>query len=78
MALFIPVVIGYIFKSKFSWLQRIGAMVVLVLLVTGLIFSYSRAAWVSLAGSAMVYLLILFKVRWRTVLFGIARNVGRH
>ncbi len=76
MALFIPIVIGYIFKSRFSWLQRFGAIVVLGLLVTGLIFSYSRAAWVSLAGSAMVYLLILFKIRWRTVLLGLASLVA--
>lgn len=72
MALFIPVAIGYIFKSDFNWWQRIGAFIVLCLLVTGLIFSYSRAAWVSLAGAVLVYLILLFKIPWKTVLLGVA------
>lgn len=76
MALFIPVAIGYIFKSNFSILQRIGSFIVLGLLITGLAFSYSRAAWVSLAGAGAVYLLILFRIPWKTVLIGIAGLVA--
>jgi O-antigen ligase len=42
------------------------------LLLTGLVFSYSRAAWVSVAGGIGVLLIILFKVPGRTVLLGFA------
>jgi len=70
MAFFIPVALGYILQSKFSVLQRVGAFLVLALLFTGLVFSYSRAAWVSLVGSAVIYLVILFRIPWKTVLLG--------
>jgi len=70
MAFFIPVAFGYIFRSNFSWWQRIGAFIILALLFTGLVFSYSRAAWVSLVGAVVVYLIILFKIPWKTVLVG--------
>jgi O-antigen ligase len=76
MALFIPVAVGYIIKSRLNILQRIGSFLVLGLLFTGLVFSYSRAAWVSLAGASVVYLLILFKVPWKTVLLGITGLVA--
>jgi len=70
MAFFIPVVFGYIVQSNLSWWKRIGAFIILGLLITGLIFSYSRAAWVSLVGGAVVYLIILFKIPGKTVLLG--------
>jgi len=68
VAFAIPLAFGFLVKSKLSWWQRIGAFVILGLLLTGLIFSYSRAAWVSLLGGIGVYFLILFKIKGRTVL----------
>lgn len=71
MSLMIPVAFGFIAKSRFSWLQKSGAILVLLLLLTGLLFSYSRAAWISLIGGIGVYVLVFFRVKGRTVLLGV-------
>ena len=71
MALFIPVPFGYLIRSNLNWWQKLGAMIVLAILLTGLVFSYSRAAWISLAGAIGVYLIILFRIPGKTVLLGI-------
>jgi len=70
MALFLPVTVGFIIRSKFSWWMRAGAFVVFSLLAVGLLFSYSRAAWVSLIGGLMVFVLVYFKVPGKTILLG--------
>ncbi|MCK5821925.1 MAG: O-antigen ligase family protein [Bacteroidales bacterium] len=70
MTLMIPVAFGYVVRSKLTWWQKIGAMVVLTALLTGLLFSYSRAAWLSLIGGIGIFFLVLFKIPGKTVLLG--------
>jgi O-antigen ligase len=72
LAMFLPIAAGYVINSPFKLWMKAGAFVVLSLLLTGLVFSYSRAAWVSVAGGIGVLLIILFKVPGRTVLLGFA------
>jgi putative inorganic carbon (HCO3(-)) transporter len=70
MALMVPVAFGYLAISKMNWLKKVGVFIVLALLLTGLLFSYSRAAWISLIGGIGVYGLVFFRIKGRTVLFG--------
>ena len=70
MTLMIPVAFGYLVRSKLMWWQKIGVFVVLSLLLTGLLFSYSRAAWISLIGGVGVFALVYFKVPGKTILLG--------
>lgn len=72
LALFLPVAAGYVIRSPFRLWMKTGAFIVLLLLLTGLVFSYSRAAWVSIVGGIAAMLIILFKVPGRTVLLGFA------
>jgi O-antigen ligase len=72
LAMFVPVAAGYVIRSPFKVWMKAGAFIVLCLLLTGLVFSYSRAAWVSVAGGLVALLIILFRVPGRTVLLGIA------
>jgi putative inorganic carbon (hco3(-)) transporter len=72
LAMFLPIAGGYVIRSPFKVWLKAGAFVVLGLLLTGLLFSYSRAAWVSVVGGVVALLLILFKIPVRTVLLGIA------
>lgn len=72
LALFLPVSVGYVIRSPFRVWMKAGAIIVLVLLLVGLVFSYSRAAWISMAGGIIAFLIILFKVPGRTVLLGFA------
>lgn len=72
LSMFLPVAAGYMIRSPFKLWMKAGAFIVLALLLTGLVFSYSRAAWVSVAGGFGAFLIILFKVPGRTVLLGFA------
>ena len=72
LAMFLPIAAGYVINSPFKLWMKTGAFVVLALLLTGLVFSYSRAAWVSVAGGIAAMLIILFRIKGRTVLLGFA------
>jgi len=70
LSMFLPVAAGYVIYSPFKVWMKAGAFIVFSLLLTGLVLSYSRAAWVSVAGGIVALLIILFKVPGRTVLLG--------
>ncbi len=71
IALFIPFFAGFTFSRNYTRPQRIASLVILVILIIGIIFSYSRAAWISLAFSLMVYGIIILKIKFRWVLAGV-------
>ncbi len=63
LALFIPPVAALFFdRSSVRWL-RVAAFMALTLLLTAVVFSYTRAAWVSLAAMLLCYLVFVFRVR---------------
>lgn len=72
LTLMIPVAFGFLIRSKLLWWQKIGVFIVLALLLTGLLFSYSRAAWISLIGGIGVFVLIYFRIPGKTVLLASA------
>ncbi|MCA1756030.1 MAG: O-antigen ligase family protein [Bacteroidales bacterium] len=39
-----------------------------VILLTGLLFSYSRAAWISMAGAAVLAVLMIFRIPWKLII----------
>ncbi len=67
IAMFVPPAFFYIFENKqlWSW-KRLFAIAAFVLLLTGLVLSYSRAAWISVLGAVAVYFVIKMgmKVKW--------------
>ena len=72
LALYIPVIIGYLFNPGFRWNLKFLAFNVLLIFIVGIILSYTRAAWVSLIAALGVYLLIQFRVKlWMLVSAGV-------
>ena len=76
LALFIPVFTGFLFDRDTTRTIRLAAAGVLLVLITALILSFSRAAWISLAAAAMIYVIILLKIRFRWVLLTIGIFIG--
>lgn len=68
LAMFLPVLIFYTMNKKYSGSIKFAAFLFLVLFFVALIFSYTRAAWVSLAAALIAYILLLFRVRFRTIM----------
>jgi len=76
IALFLPVFTGFVLTRIYDRTLRITAFVFLSLLITGIIFSYSRAAWISVAGALGVFLLIKFRVRFYWLMLALIIGIG--
>jgi len=77
IALFLPAMFGFLFDGRLGGWRRLFVLGALVLLLTGLFFSYCRAAWISVLGAIGVYVLIRMgmKVKWMVLLFGLGVGV---
>jgi O-antigen ligase len=64
LAMFIPVMLGFSLNRNSTKSQRIFAFIAFLLLIVAVIFSYSRAAWISLVFALGVYALIWLRVKF--------------
>lgn len=67
LAFYIPFVVGYVCTNHYSIRKRIWALVALVILVTAIILSYTRAAWLSLFLGAGVWLMMRLKIKFKSI-----------
>lgn len=67
LAFFYPLIVGLTFMSSYSrsWKLLFGGL--LVLFSIALVLSYTRAAWISLAGAFGVFVIMWFRVKFATV-----------
>lgn len=68
LAMFFPLVLLFLFKKNLNLLIRGLAIFAFVVFTTGLILSYTRAAWVSILAAFGLLLLIHLRIRFRYVL----------
>jgi O-antigen ligase len=71
IALFIPVIIALLFESKISKTLKSFIFIVAALLITAIVLSYTRAAWVALAGALGCLFIYLLKIKNWVVYSGI-------
>ena len=76
IAMFLPVFTGFTLSRQFKRSYRIMAFIVLAIMLIGIIFSYSRAAWISVAAALAIFLLIEFRVRFYWILLALVVGVG--
>lgn len=62
LALYVPVTALFIFMPRFNLNRRLVGVLLTLILVTGVIFSYTRAAWVSLVIAGLVGLFLYLKI----------------
>jgi putative inorganic carbon (HCO3(-)) transporter len=72
LAMFIPILTGFLFMKKYKGFFRYIIVLLLFLFLISIVFSYTRAAWVSLIGAFGMYLIIRLKINYKWVLSGIA------
>jgi putative inorganic carbon (hco3(-)) transporter len=65
----LPVLVGLfvIYRSRISFLKNFLFIVLILLFIAATIFSYTRATWISLVGSAGIMILVLLKIKWQYV-----------
>jgi O-antigen ligase len=70
LAMYLPVLAGFLF-IKFQYKKlRIANIFLLVLFTFALIFSYTRAAWLSIGGIAIVLIIVLLKIKIKYIAIG--------
>lgn len=69
VAMYIPVAVGLYFNTSYTPIFRSIILFLALILLVGVIFSYTRAAWVSLIGALGLYFVLLFKIRFSTIVF---------
>lgn len=68
MAMVLPVLIGFLFIPKYSVKAKTLSVFTILYLIVAIVLSYTRASWISIIGAIGVLVLILLKIRFRTVL----------
>lgn len=69
LSMYIPVITGFIFYPKVKKWVRLVSILILLLFVIAIILSYSRAAWLSVASAAVMFIIILLKIKFKWILF---------
>lgn len=76
LAMYIPVAFGLVFFPGTSNKMRTLASIILFIFLVGIIFSYGRAAWISLIVAFGVFMLVLWRVRFYVVLITVVVVIG--
>jgi putative inorganic carbon (hco3(-)) transporter len=76
ISMFLPIFAAFVLSKIYDRKLRITAFVFLAILITGLVFSYSRAAWLSVAAALATFLLVRFRVRFWWILTALVIGVG--
>ncbi len=71
LALYLPVLGGYLFYPGLSFYKKLAVVPFFVLYVVAVVFSYTRAAWLGIGVAAVVLVIMLLRIRFRWVLAGI-------
>lgn len=67
LAMFLPVLVGLLLKKKMNLLLRVLLGIGLLILLTGLILSYTRAAWLSVIVAIVVLGFMLLRIKLSTI-----------
>ena len=66
LAMLIPLLIGTLFL-KISVLKKLIVWIVLSIYIVAIVLSFTRAAWVSLIAAMFVFVIMIFKIKFRLV-----------
>lgn len=65
LAMFIPVLLGFVNKGNYSKILKIFISIVVLVYIAGTILSYTRAAWLSLVGASVIWIIILLRIKFK-------------
>ncbi len=67
IAMILPFMFGLIFLRNYSKWQKIVSFVVIVILSIALVFSYTRASWLSIVVAFGAFIILLFRIKFKTI-----------
>lgn len=69
LAMFTPMLLALLCWRNLNLLLRVILSIAAIILLLGLVLSFTRAAWISVVGAGCILAVLLLKVRFRTLLF---------
>jgi len=72
LAMLLPFAVALAINRKYSTSFRFGSWIMVAFLSFALMLSYSRAAWVSVLVASSVFLVMILKIKFRTILIIVA------
>lgn len=70
IAMMLPIMFVFSFDKSYTPQYRFFSFIFFSIILIGIVLSYTRAAWLSIVGAYIIYLIYLFKVNWKVVLAG--------
>lgn len=67
VALVFPIAIGLYLYKKHNPLVQITLLSLIVIIIIGLVLSYTRAAWLSVLGSIAIAMVLYYKISWKPI-----------
>ncbi len=71
IAMLTPFVFLVTFKKRKNMNHYVFIFMVFLLFMVGLVLSYTRAAWISLIGALVLYVILVLKINWRYLFLGV-------
>lgn len=68
LAMYIPVIIAMLFLTNVSKFYKIIYLILISIFVIALLLSFARAGWLSLVIAAVIFVSLLLKIKFRTLL----------
>ncbi len=75
IAMFVPLIFGYIGDPTGTRKSKIWAVIVLIILISAVVLSYTRATWISLVAALLCYLVFALRIKTAIIIGGIAAVV---
>jgi O-antigen ligase len=76
LAMYFPIVIVLLVQRNVNVLMRIILTIGFIILLTGLVLSYTRAAWISILGAAAILAVMLLRIQLRHLMMGATLAAG--
>ncbi len=67
IAITFPVLLGFLFQKRYQGTMRLFILLLIALHTAALIYSYTRAAWISIVAALFFFLIVLMKIRFKTI-----------
>lgn len=65
LAMFVPIPLIFLTKAEKKYSTKVVASIFLAIMIIGTIFSYTRAAWVSLVVAIVLYFIYKYKIKFK-------------
>jgi putative inorganic carbon (hco3(-)) transporter len=68
LAMYFVINVALLLRRKMNLLLRVMLSISFLIITIGLVLSYTRAAWISVIGAALLLIVMLLRVKFRTIL----------